>query len=75
MKTLYILWKKLTDKDFKTKVQNAKRLWDQIDSSTVGRCNHFYNAKGEMIRGWQPRKYRFASLEQTENNPLLLKYR
>ncbi len=75
MKTMYILWKSLTDKDFKTKQENAGRLWEQIDSATAGRSNHFYNSKGDKIRGWEPRKYKFPSLTEQETNPLILKYR
>jgi hypothetical protein len=75
MKTLYIFWKWLTDKDFKTKQENAKRLWATIDAATIGRPSCFYNTNGEQIRGWHKPPYKFPSLAEQETNPLILKYR
>lgn len=75
MKTLYRVWKRLTDKNFKTKVANATRLWANIDASTIGRTSHFYNTTGDKIRGWHGRKYNFPSLAATESHPLIQKYR
>lgn len=75
MQTLYILWKKLTDKNFKTKQENAIRLWNTIKLTTKGDVSCFYNSNGEQIRGWHKRPFNFPSLQEQESNPLILKYR
>jgi hypothetical protein len=59
-------------KDFDRKLESAKKTHKMIVASTNGRLNHFYNKKGEQIRGYYKRPAKFSNVLPT--NPLILKY-
>lgn len=60
-------------KDLGKKIESAKKTHKMLVSSTDGRISHFYNDKGEQIRGYYKRPAHFANLLPT--NPLVVKYR
>ncbi len=59
-------------KDFDSKLKSAKKTHKMIISSTEGKLSHFYNDKGEQVRGYYKRSTHFSNLLPT--NPLILKY-
>jgi hypothetical protein len=69
MKQLITLFYKLTTKDFNKKVESARQTTSMIISSTNGSLSHFYNDRGEKIRGWGSKTYKF-----TPQHPLITKY-
>ena len=69
MKTLSKLWCKLTDKNFDDRLQNARMLYREISDSTQGKTTHFYNGRGEKVRGFHIPEKKFVY-----SHPLLEKY-
>ena len=69
MKTLIKLFYKLTIKDFESKIQSARKTTNMILDSTNGSISHFYNEKGQKIRGWEGKTYKFNS-----QHPLVTRY-
>lgn len=69
-----LLWKtyyKLTLKDkYSKNVETATSMVNGIIDSTNGQISHFYNDRGDKIRGWSSKRYRFAN----EKNPLVTRY-
>lgn len=71
MKTLYTWFLKLTTKDYAQRINSAKQITKMINESTNGRLNHFYNDRGEQIRGY----HKAIKFNQIVNqHPLIQKY-
>lgn len=68
-KVLYLLHK-LFIKDFDSKLKSASKTYSNIVSSTNGRISHFYNDRGEQIRGFSNTSFRTVRT----NHPLIEKY-
>jgi hypothetical protein len=69
MKTLFKLWHKLTDKNFDVRLQNALMIYKEISNSTQGKTPHFYNNRGDKVRGFHVPEKKFVY-----SHPLLEKY-
>ena len=72
MKKLLVLWYKLTDKNFNTKFKSASLTHKMIVASTNGSLSHFYDSKGNKIRGYSNTKVK--TRVQNNYHPLISKY-
>lgn len=69
-----LIWKtyykfKLGENYSKT-LNKANSLVNSIAGSTEGRISHFYNDRGDKIRGWGGKRYTFTK----EQHPLVTRY-
>jgi len=72
MKTLWTLYYKWTlGESYDTTLSGARTTTTNILQSTQGKTKHFFNHKGDKIRGWQRPLIRFTN---TPKHPLENKY-
>lgn len=57
MRTLKTWFFKLTNKNWKQQLANAKATGRMIADATLSKNNHFYDINGTKIRGWQSPVY------------------
>jgi hypothetical protein len=63
----------LFDKNFYEKVERARKIQAMLKESTRGDFTHFYNERGEQIRGFHKRSAQFTNVLPT--HPLVVKYK
>jgi hypothetical protein len=71
-KTITQLLYRLFIKDFDSRLECANATYKMIMASTHGKINHFYNDKGEKIRGYHKRSQNVVKVLPT--NSLIVKY-
>ena len=57
-------------KEYQTRMEKASNLLSNVIDTTNGRVSHFYDNKGDRIRGWHKR-IKFNGVAQ---HPLITKY-
>jgi|APGre2960657423_1045063.scaffolds.fasta_scaffold210998_2 hypothetical protein len=73
MKTIWKLYYRLTlGKSYEKAFNTSKNYNKMIQQSTHGKLNHFYNSRGEKIRGWEKPQIRFK--DSCDKHPLQIKY-
>ncbi len=71
-KTIAQILYRLFVKDFDKKFKSADTTYKMIMASTHGKISHFYNSKGEKIRGYH-KQYKNAP-KVLPTNSLIVKY-
>lgn len=71
-KTITQLLYRLFIKDFDSKLECANTTYKMIIASTHGKISHFYNDKGEKIRGYHKHSQNVVKVLPT--NSLIAKY-
>jgi hypothetical protein len=71
-KTIAQLLYRFLIKDFDSKLESADATYKMIMASTHGKISHFYNDKGEKIRGYHKHSRNVVKVLPT--NSLIVKY-
>jgi len=58
-------------KDYQSRMEKAANIFSNVVDTTNGRISHFYDIKGERIRGWHKR-IKFD--DDVLQHPLIKKY-